>query len=81
MADYSLIDTPNGPRPEWWPEVKEVDKEEAIVLCALGVTVYHEFWNTEIGVAPPYHFPIIKDNGVPVFFDDGWDFHACYVKP
>ena len=86
MADYSLIDTPNGPRPEWWPEVKEVDRDEAEVLWKLGVPVYHEFWGDlrvwgDSRVCSPYCCLIEAEDELTVEWYENEQHYFFYVKP
>ena len=82
MADYSIIDTPNGPRPKWWPQVKEVDRDEAEVLWRLGVPVYHVWWFDDFIVyAGIYDYTVDCEDELNPRWYEKTEHYFFYVKP
>lgn len=53
-------------KPPWWDRVKEVDREEALVLDALGLPVWRD-WSHNNGMAPCwFDAPFFRGHGCAV---------------
>ena len=70
-------------RPEWWHEVKEIDREEALVLLSLGTTVwtcwYHLAGEVQ-GVTEPFDSAAALSEPTDLYHVDDCFLDLFYVR-